>query len=156
MQIDGVMAKRNDLAGKCCKAFYIDMKVEIFTVCDSAKAYGNKLDIIGSSELFSLPQPMSFLCGCLVYRLRFEHGDAGIHLLRIAFTDEDGKLIGEFSKNDIRVEARPNGGFVPNIGIIPLKKVLMPRYGEFSISLFWDNERSTSIPIYCIPVSPPK
>ncbi|MGH7952360.1 MAG: DUF6941 family protein [Limisphaerales bacterium] len=130
------------------------MKVEILTICDYATNYGNKLCIIGSSETFHSTQPQSFLSNCfLVYRLRFEVGDDGNHKLKIVVSDEDGKEVKQFSKDNVIAVQRPNGGFIPNLAIIPLNGILIPKYGEFSISLFADNQFLASIPIYSVPAA---
>jgi hypothetical protein len=130
------------------------MKVEILTVCDYATNYGNKLCIIGAAETFHSTAPQSFLTNCfLVYRLRFEVGEEGDHNLKIVISDEDGKEVKQFTKSNIKAVLRPDGGFIPNLAMIPLNGILLPKYGEFSISLFGDNQLLASIPIYCYPAN---
>jgi hypothetical protein len=69
--------------------------------------------------------------------------------------DDDGKEVKQFTNHNVVAEQRKDGGFVPNIAIIPLAGILMPKFGEFSMMLFGDNQLLASIPIYCIQANAP-
>ena len=70
------------------------MKVEIFTLCDAATDQHGKLNILGSFDLLCSQQTPIYHAACAIaVRVRFSKMEEGDHSLKLAVTDEDGKVI---------------------------------------------------------------
>ena len=70
------------------------LKLEIFTLCESAADYSGKLCILGGFDRIHSPEVPLILPRCaVVARLRVHRIEEGDHKLRMTIADEDGKSI---------------------------------------------------------------
>lgn len=67
--------------------------------------------------------------------------------MKIVIADADGIMV-KTLETKVQALDRPDGGLIPNLGMLPLMGVLMPHFGEFSLTLFGDENPLASIPIY--------
>jgi hypothetical protein len=125
------------------------MKLEILTLCHSAHTTDAALSIVAASDrLYADKAPSKVPESALVFRLRFGPSEVGPHEVVVSLMDQDGKPI--TPKNSKRIEAK-----IPNdqctctyIGVISLKSVVFPRFGEYQVDLIVDGSVLGSQPFY--------
>lgn len=70
------------------------MKIDIFTLCDSAQEYGGKLVIVGTFNTISASSfPVVHPELAVVARICFLSSEGGIHNMEISIKSEDGKKV---------------------------------------------------------------
>ncbi|MFM8880251.1 MAG: DUF6941 family protein, partial [Verrucomicrobiota bacterium] len=70
------------------------LKLEIFTLCDSAVDYGGKVCILGAFDSVAAAEVPYTVTHCaVVARMRFHRIEEGNHKLRVTLADQDGKMI---------------------------------------------------------------
>ncbi len=125
------------------------MDVEIFTLCDAAAAYDNRLNILGVFDTIwaaSLPSIHPFCSVAL--RLRFEMIERGSHKLALHIVDHDGNMMlppleGEFPVNFLDQQQIGSVNLVLNLGGLPLT-----RYGVHEVKLAIDGHVTSSVPFW--------
>jgi hypothetical protein len=130
------------------------MKVEIFTLCDYAAQYGERLCIVGTGEIFrSKKSGYVIQSKFLVYRIRFEASDKGKLRLGFSILDDCGKTITQFALDEFEPVYKNIYGFNAEIGIVPLETVVLPNVGVFSACIFANGELLESIPLFVFQTS---
>ena len=133
------------------------MKVEIFTLCDYARAELNgKLYIIGVFDTIYSPQePVQFASLCSVAaRLRFERSEITsnpVKTIGLSFVDTDGKnvvpaLNAQFPIQHLGQERSATANFV-----ILIPQLNFAKYGEYQIDLLVDSRLEASMPLFVRP-----
>src|SRR5207247_7217338 len=128
----------------------LQMKVEIFTLCDAATTdAGGKLNILGSFDRLNAKEaPVVHPQCALAMKLRFERVEEGQKQLRIAFVDQDGAA---FMQNlDATAEVRFHGDD-PSVTVslaLNIQQLRLPRFDEYSIDLAVDGRQEASIPLF--------
>lgn len=122
------------------------MKVEVLTLCKSAKATTKDADIIGMVEtLVSKAYPSPILLN-LFYRIRFDATEPDSVPIQLHIANEDGETV--FEETTI-VERKPRCEWdsMAAIGIIPLNRILIRAPGEYVVSLRAFGQVLSSIPL---------
>lgn len=131
------------------------MKVEIFTLCDSATVdAGGKLNVLGSFDQLRASQiPVMHPHCALAVKLRFQRVEEGQKRLRIAFVDSDGKAV--MPTLDAQIEVRfPGSESSSSVSLaLNIQQLKLPGFGEYSIDLAIDDHREASIPLIVGPVT---
>jgi hypothetical protein len=124
------------------------MKLEIFTLCDSAVDYGNRLCILGAFDGIKAKEVPYVHPHCAVTaRLRFHRIEEGHHRLRVTFADEDGKAVIPSVETDITVR------FVEGVQTMVVNLVLginglkLQNFGEYTVDMAVDNVHVGSLPL---------
>ena len=125
------------------------MKLEIFTLCDSAVDYAGKLCILGAFDRIRSKEAPAVVQHCAVAaRFRFHRIEDGAHRIRVTFADEDGKTVLPQVNAEVTVkfgEASPSVTFNLVMGINTLK---LERFGEYTVDLAVDGVHQGSLPLY--------
>lgn len=71
------------------------MQIEIFTICDSAQSYGNKLVIVGTfNQFISNSFPLTYMqTFSVVGRITYEDEELGLKEVLVTITNSEGKNI---------------------------------------------------------------
>lgn len=128
------------------------LKLEIFTLCESAADYGGKLCILGGFDRIHSQEVPLVLPRCsVVARLRVHRIEEGDHKLRMTIADEDGKSIvpGVEAQVSVRFLQELNSATV-NL-ILQVNGLKLERHGEYTIDLAVDGIHQGSLPLYFSP-----
>ncbi|MEJ0089214.1 MAG: hypothetical protein WDM80_19195 [Limisphaerales bacterium] len=127
------------------------MKVEIFTFCDYAAEYGDKLCIIGICEVFFARRfPISIPSHFLAYKLRLGQNHAGSIHLTFRIDDDAGENLKLITLDVEEPPKLPGFGYEPIIGAVWLDFLTLPRAGGHSASLLYGGKTVASIPILAV------
>jgi hypothetical protein len=135
----------------------VALKLEIFTLCESAADYGGKLCILGGFDRIHAPEVPLVLPRCaVVARLRVHRIEEGDHKLRMTIADEDGKSIvpGVEAQVSVRFLQDLNSATV-NL-ILQVNGLKLERHGEYTIDLAVDGIHQGSLPLYFSPPPQPQ
>jgi hypothetical protein len=125
------------------------MKLEIFTLCDSAFDAGGALTIVKISDGIYAPiAPLKIPKICVVFRIRFSENEDGKHGINLSIFNQDGNLMTPPFNKEIQTRRNPNLPTGVNIGIIDLKGIIFPAFGEYELNLFVDGNLLGSQPIH--------
>jgi hypothetical protein len=130
----------------------IIMKLEIFTLCDSASDYHGKLCMLGAFDrVMGKAAPMIVPHCAVACRLRFHQVEEGEHKLRLIFADEDGKPVLKPVEASVSVKFGETSksaamNFVMNVNGLKLDK-----FGEYTVDLAVDGVHLGSQPLYFDP-----
>jgi len=127
------------------------MKVGILTLCESASTTGisQSLNIVGASDMiFADNAPNVIPVCCLVYRIRFDLSEEGIHAIKVSIIDLDGKFVVRPIERKFDVKIQGNFSTILKHGIMNLNRVLLPTFGEYRVELFVDAVRLESQTLY--------
>ncbi len=133
------------------------LKLEIFTLCESAADYGGKLCILGGFDrIHSAEVPLVLPRCSVVARLRVHRIEEGDHKLRMTIADEDGKSIvpGVEAQVSVRFLQELNSATV-NL-ILQVNGLKLERHGEYTIDLAVDGIHQGSLPLYFSPPPQPQ
>lgn len=128
------------------------LKLEIFTLCESAADYGGKLCILGGFDRIHSSEVPLVLPRCsVVARLRVHRIEEGDHKLRMTIADEDGKSIvpGVEAQVSVRFLQELNSATV-NL-ILQVNGLKLERHGEYMVDLAVDGIHQGSLPLYFSP-----
>jgi hypothetical protein len=123
------------------------MKIEIFTICDAATVHAGKLNILGTFDAIWAPQTPFLHPNCAVaIKLRFEVTELGNHPLRLAFVDEDGKILNNLD-GAVNVQFQPEAEYISVPLTINIQQLQLPKYGDYEMRLVIDNQEVASSPL---------
>jgi hypothetical protein len=129
------------------------MKLEILTLCESAKIEGTALSIIRAFNMFYTPKPPSHIDNCCVaFRLCFEAEEAGEHSVSVSIIDEDGNPCLPHNKQKVIASAPKMCATHTTNGALKINGIVLPRLGEYRVDLIIDGEALGTQSIYCLPV----
>jgi hypothetical protein len=125
------------------------MKVDVFTLCDFAKAENGKMTIVGTFDGISAYQAPAVhpLCALAVI-MRFESIEQGKKTLRISFIDSDGKPIMPTLNAPIEVKINPNESHATVQFCLVIQQINLPKFGEYSIDLALDGRQEASTALF--------
>jgi hypothetical protein len=127
------------------------MKVEIFTFCDYAAKYGDKLCVIGICEVFFFKHfPATIESHFLAYKVRLAANHAGPVILTFRIDDSEGENLKLFRLEMPQPPKLHGLGFEPIIGSVWLDFLTLPQSGLHSASLFYEGKTVASIPILAV------
>jgi hypothetical protein len=127
------------------------MKLEILTICEFAANYNGKLCITGISDLFySAKEPAKLQKCYLVYRVRYDPSEAGVHSLKVSVVDQDGKPVVPPLADKKTIQLREGSPGCIDTGIICLNGIPLPSFGEYSVELVVDDTPLASQPLYLL------
>jgi hypothetical protein len=114
------------------------MRINIFTFCDFAAQYGEKLCITGASHsiyVIALPARVS---GTIVGKILMERGDEGDHLFDVTLSDADGRMVCKCPRRLIKAREfadLPQNYEVHSHCMIHRVQFLLEKYGEYVIEM---------------------
>ena len=127
------------------------MQVEIFTLCDFARVYGNQLSIMGTIDALFIPSfPMRHLGFSIACKVNFLSSEAGEHTIRIDFIDQDARPILNPQVKTVEVVPNPElrqSSFVIAVRVPPLD---FHRPGTYSTRLTVDGSEHVDLPLFVI------
>ena len=125
------------------------MKLEIFTLCDSAVDYGGKLCILGAFDrILAKEAPFVYQHCAVAARLRFHRIEEGKHHLRVTFADEDGKTVLPNVDGEVTVKFGPSSPSAAINLIMGINGLKLERFGEYTVDLAVDGVHQGSLPLY--------
>jgi uncharacterized protein DUF6941 len=132
------------------------MKVNVFALCDFAKAEGPKMTIVGTFDsVFAYQAPAVHPMCALACIIRFEKIEEGNKNIRISFIDSDGKSIMPTLNFQIPLRMAPEeSSSIAQIAVL-IQQINLPRFGEYSIDLAVDGRQEASLPLFLRQVPPP-
>ena len=97
------------------------MIIEIFTLCDNAQVYDNKLVVVGPfSQIISGSFPATHPSFSIVGRISYEHEENGTKTFKLTVSDSDGNdLISPFElKAEVKVEPNETANINFNVNLL--------------------------------------
>lgn len=133
------------------------MRVSVFTLCDYAKAEGQKMNIIGTfNTIFASEAPIVYPLCALAIILRFEKIEEGAKTLRISFIDTDGKPVMPTLSPQLNVQFSGAQSEATVQFALVMQQINLPRFGEYSIDLAVDGRQEASTPLYVMQAQRPQ
>lgn len=125
------------------------MKLEIFSLCDTAVDYGGKLCILGAFDHIRSKEVPHVMQHCaVVARMRFHRIEEGNHKLRVTLADEDGKMIVPNVEAQVAVRFGERSQSATFNLIMQINGLKLDRFGEYTVDLAVDGVHQGSIPLY--------
>jgi hypothetical protein len=129
------------------------MNVEVFALCDYAKAEPNgKLHVIGVfDQIQAGGQPIQHPLCAIALRIRFERIEiesTNVRSISISFIDAEGARILPLLATQVTVNIGPNDPTTTLNFAVVIPQLNLPRFGEYSIDLAVDSRSERSIPLY--------
>lgn len=125
------------------------MTLEIFTICDSAYDSAGALSILKIADgIYATTAPLKIPKLTVVFRIRFSDAEDGKHGINLSIFNQDGQLMTPPFNKEIQTRRNPNLPTGVNIGIIDLKGIIFPEFGEYALNLFVDGNLLGSQPIH--------
>jgi hypothetical protein len=133
------------------------MRVSVFTLCDYAKAEGQKMNIIGTfNTMFASQAPIKYPLCALAAILRFEKIEEGAKTVRISFIDTDGKPVMPTLSQQLNVQFSGVQSEATVQFALVMQQINLPHFGEYSIDLAVDGRQEASTPLYVMQVQRPQ
>lgn len=125
------------------------LKLEIFTLCDSAVDYGGKVCILGAFDSVAAAEAPYTVSHCaVVARMRFHRIEEGNHKLRITLADQDGKMIMPNVDAQVGVRFTEKAQSATFNLVMQINGLKLEQFGEYTVDLAVDGVHQGSIPLY--------
>lgn len=117
------------------------MKIDIFTLCDSAQEYNGKLVIIGTFNNISAPQFPALHPGfSLVARIIFDETEKGIHQINFSIKKNDADIY-IMPPEQMTADTTETQGKDATINIVAKgDDIVIPAAGSYTVSLKVDGK----------------
>jgi hypothetical protein len=133
-----------------------NMKVSVFTLCDYARAEGEKMNIIGTfNTIYANQAPAVYPLCALAIIMRFEKIEEGPKTVRISLIDSDGKPVMPTLNAQLNVQFSSATSEATVQLALLIQQISLPRFGEYSIDLAVDGRQEASTPLYVQQVQTP-
>lgn len=111
------------------------MKIEIFTICDNAQAYGDKLIVVGPFTIIAGPElPISRPPFSIAVRLRYTPDECGLKEYYIGIRKPDGTDVFKPMKFQFDADFKDSPLGVLNLNV-NLPSVKFDQEGEYTVYL---------------------
>jgi len=128
------------------------MKIEIAAICDAAKEYGTRLNLLGALDLVRAPQvPFVIRHLDVVCRVRLEAAEEGNHDASVSLIDGDGERIMDDIHIGFGVGNAPGLASAAANVLLPLDTITIPQHGEYSLDISIDGVPKVSLPLHVVP-----
>lgn len=128
------------------------MKLEILTLCGSAKAIGGAITIKDATDRMYSDKPAGIISPCcFVFRIRFDPPELGNHTIKIELTNEDGEPLFPPVRKPIQATIPEGLSTGVNVGILNFERILFPKYGGYGLNFYVDEKLLGSQCLYCCP-----
>ena len=135
------------------------MKVDVFTLCEFAKAERGKMTIVNAfNRIVAKQAPVVYPLCALAAIMRFERIEEGEKHVRVSIIDSDGKPVMPTLQAQINIQLRPNESDATVHFALLIQQIKLPNFGEYSIDLAIDGRQEASTPLYVRefrPLQPP-
>ncbi|HAM71118.1 MAG TPA: hypothetical protein DCM86_05695 [Verrucomicrobiales bacterium] len=125
------------------------MQIQLAVLCDAATDYNGKLNLLGTFDTLITSQLPAIHPQCAIaLRLTFNKAEEGRHILKINFTDEDGRPI-LTPQLELMLEAlMPDDSiFLSRNAVVVLQNLKLDRAGLYSVEITVDGKQGTNIPL---------
>jgi hypothetical protein len=125
------------------------LKLEIFTLCDSAVDYGGKVCILGAFDSVAAAEvPYTVTHGAVVARMRFHRIEDGNHKFRVTLADQDGKMIMPNVDAQVGVRFTEQAQSATFNLVMQINGLKLDQFGEYTVDLAVDGVHQGSLPLY--------
>ena len=125
------------------------LKLEIFTLCDSAVDYGGKVCILGAFDSITAPEAPFTVSHCaVVARMRFHRIEEGNHKLRVTLADQDGKMIMPNVDAQVGIRFTEKAQSATFNLVMQINGLKLDEFGEYTVDLAVDGVHQRSLPLY--------
>ena len=125
------------------------LKLEIFTLCDSAVDYGGKVCILGAFDSVAAAEAPYTVTHCaVVARMRFHRIEEGNHKLRVTLADQDGKMIMPNVDAQVGVRFTEQAQSATFNLVMQINGLKLDQFGEYTVDLAVDGVHHGSLPLY--------
>ena len=125
------------------------LKLEIFTLCESAADYAGKLCILGAFDHVSAPQAPHVVPRCaVVARLRFHRVEEGTHKLRVSVADADGRSVVPNVEAQVTVPFPETAQSATFNLVVHINGLRLAAFGEYTTDIAVDGMHLGSLPLY--------
>lgn len=132
------------------------LKLEIFTLCDSAVDYGGKVCILGAFDsVTALEAPYTVSHCAVVARMRFHRIEEGNHKLRVTLADQDGRMIMPNVDAQVGVRFSEKSQSATFNLVMQINGLKLEQFGEYTVDLAVDGVHQGSLPLYFAQQSSP-
>jgi len=133
------------------------MKVDVFTLCDFAKAERGKMTIVGAFNRITARQaPVVYQLCALATIMRFEKIEEGEKNIRVSIIDSDGKPVMPTLQAQMNIQFKTNESSATVQFVLLIQQIKLPSFGEYSIDLAIDGRQEASTPLYVKQFQPPQ
>ena len=125
------------------------LKLEIFTLCDSAVDYGGKICMLGAFDSVATAEAPYTVTHCaVVARMRFHRIEEGNHKLRVTLADQDGKMIMPNVDAQVGVRFTEKAQSATFNLVMQINGLKLDQFGEYTVDLAVDGVHHGSLPLY--------
>jgi hypothetical protein len=125
------------------------LKLEIFTLCDSAVDYGGKVCILGAFDSVAAAEAPYTVTHCaVVARMRFHRIEDGNHKFRVTLADQDGKMIMPNVDAQVGVRFTEQAQSATFNLVMQINGLKLDQFGEYTVDLAVDGVHQGSLPLY--------
>ncbi len=129
------------------------MEILVATLCDAANDYNGKLCLQGCFDTICAGKlPVVHPQCSLALRICFRSEDEGQHKFKIAFIDDDGKMVMPAFEPNIQVTFPSDSYFVTRNLVLNIQRLQFQAAGQYSIDIQADGEMLTRIPLRVLKV----
>ncbi|MCL2382500.1 MAG: hypothetical protein FWC64_13090 [Treponema sp.] len=126
------------------------MRIELFTLCDSAQENSGKLTIVGTFDtIVSRNFPCVHPRLSVVVRIRFDLWEFSSHLFRIETRNLDGEEVFTPIKGNVEIEGAGNATAVSHL-VFTISNLHLKSRGVINFVLYMDDKELASIPLYLV------
>lgn len=126
------------------------MNIEVFCLCDAATESYGKLNILGAFDTIVASALPAVHYQCAIgMRVRFSAGELGSHQVAVNFVDADGAHLIPSACGVLNVTAAGSANLILN-----LQRLIIPRFGEYSIDLTINGMHLSTLPLFVNQVKP--
>jgi len=125
------------------------LKLEIFTLCDSAVDYAGKLCVLGAFDHIRAREAPHVVGHCAVLaRVRFHRIEEGPHKLRVTIANEDGRTLLPPVDAQVTVQFGETSRSAAFNLIMAINGLKFDQFGEYTVDLAVDGVHQGSLPLY--------
>ena len=133
-----------------------DLRIEIFTVCESASDNHGRLSLAGTFENVQTPQfPLILPQLLVVVRVRFWPMEGLLHTVRLTVTDPDGRQIMTPVESPASLQPRSDEQSAAYNIMFPLRDVCIEGPGEHAIDFYLNDVLQGRLPLNVLPAPTP-
>ena len=125
------------------------LKLEIFSLCESAADYGGKLCIMGAFDHVTSPTQPHVVPRCaVVARIRFHRVEEGSHKLRVSVADADGRPVIPNVEAQVEVPFAEHAQSATFNLVVNINGLKLDAFGEYTTDIAVDGMHVGSLPLY--------
>jgi hypothetical protein len=129
-----------------------DLRIEIFSLCESASDQNGRLSILGTFETVQAQQfPVILHRAMVVLRIRFWPGEGRQHKVRITVTDPDGRQLISPLDSGAALQPRSDDQSSAYNILVHIQELRFEAPGEHTIDFYLNGNLEGRLPFIVLP-----